>query len=438
MAKIVRKGFILLVGLGGVFLAFPWNGNGGACAGEAVGEVVAVPPGDEKSGGGAYRTPLAGEPGEAYFRGERVAIPAVNRSDMTSITLGGSLLEPEQGDTRGLPVAALYLRRVWEEARTRSIISVFVNELEYDKTFGPLELVGHFENYTLPVDQTELLDNREVEATSLRWGTLVGSLGPGVRVPVFPYQVDNDVRMQLLGRVGYFYAKRTGDYGPLPLPPDTLLYGAKLRTRYDGMRRNLLELPHRGFAAGFDLDYMHRDKWRDLTDPPGSNHRNYLQGAAYLVGAGGIPGLSERDRVIVCLYGGKTNKKSVDRFNAFRINGSPFPSEADDLARPRYTGIIHENVLSSSYATASLGYRRELTFFLYLSLIGSYLWSDRAIVQGLDQVVFRDRRGGAATVALDSAFLWNSSLYLALAWESGFLREGEPGGGVTLNWNKLF
>lgn len=46
--------------------------------------------------------------------------------------------------------------------------------------------------------------------------------------------------------------------------------------------------------------------------------------------------------------------------------------------------------------------------------------------------------GSAATVALDSAFLWNSSLYLAWSWESGVMRNGRSGNGVTLIWNELF
>jgi len=435
-----RWGLMLLVNLGLAFSFCGWSGNGPACAAESA-EVAAAGTTDTKAGAaGVYHTPLAGEAGQGVFRGETIAIPAIDRSHMTSLTLGGSLLTPKQGDSRGLPVAALYLRRVWQGARTRDLISVLVNELEYDKTNGNFEWVGHFENYTLPFDQTEVVDNREVKPTALQWGTLAASLGPGLRFPVFPCQVDNDIRLQLLGRVGYFYADSTSDTGPgVLLPPDTMLYGAKLRGRYDGMRRNMLELPHRGLAAGFDLDYMYRDKWRDLTaGSTGSIHRDYLQGTAYLVGAGGIPGLSERDRVLFCLYGGKTSGNDADRFNAFRVNGAPFPSEADDLARPRYTGVIHDSVLSTAYATASVGYRRELSFFLYLSLIGSYIWGDRTAVQGADHVVFRDRTGGGTTVALDSAFFWNSSLYLAYAWESGYLRGGGSGGGVTFNWNKLF
>ncbi|HBG05793.1 MAG: porin [Geobacteraceae bacterium GWC2_58_44] len=385
-------------------------------------------------------TLLAGEAGEASFLGQTYKIKERDRGHMASITLGGSFLLPEQGETPGLPIAALYLRHFWEGSRTRNIISIFVNELEYAKSFGNLELIGHFQNYTLPVDQKEVVNSEEIEPTSVRWGTLTGSLGPGLRFPVSPHQVDNDIRLQLLGRVGYLYAERTHDTGPTQVvPPNTLLYGVRLRARYDGMRRNLLELPHQGFAAGWDLDYMHRDNWRDLEPvPSGSNHRNYFQASGHLVGAGGIPGLSERDRVLISLYGGKTNGNSADRFNAFLINGGPFPSEQEDLARVHYTGIIYDDVRATSYATASLGYRRELAFFLYLSAVGSYLWADRATVRGLDQVVFRDQSAAAVTASLDSGFFWNSALYLAYTWESEFIRGGKSGSGVILTWNKLF
>lgn len=413
-----------------------WAGPAAARAAEAIG----APHPDEGRGEGGYHTLLAGEAGQAELLGRVIAVPARDRSHMNSITVGGSFFEPKQGDDAGQPLAALYLRHFWEDSRTRNLIGIFVNELEYAKTVGNLEMVGHFENYTLPVDQTEMVDNEEIEPTSLRWGALIASLGPGLRIPVAPHQVDNDFRLQLLGRVGYLYAERSHDTGPTQvLPPDTLLYGARLRGRYDSLSRNLLELPHRGFAAGFDLDFLHRDRWRTL-EPAGSGsvHRNYFQASGHLVAAGGIPGLSEQDRVLVSLYGGKTNGDSADRFNAFHINGGPFPSEQEDLARVHYTGLVYQDVKATSYATASLGYRRELAFFLYLSAVGSYLWAERATVQGVDQVVFRDLSAAAATVSLDCGFFWNSAFYLAYVWESRFMRAGKSGNGVILTWNKLF
>lgn len=431
---------IILLCLVVTFCCAGWPGNGSASASADETSGTADVKADLGEAPAEYHTPLAGEAGQVEFMGRTVLIPALERAHMTSITLGGSLLMPKQGDTPGLPIAALYVRHFWEESSTRNVISIFVNELEYAKSFGNMELVGHFENYTLPMDQTELVHNEEIESTSLRWGTLTGSFGPGLRIPIAPFQVDNDIRLQLLGRVRYFYAKGTGATGPgLVVPPDTMLYGVKLRARYDAMRRNLLELPHQGFAAGCDLDYLHRDKWRDLEPmSAGSKHRNYFQASGYFVGAGGIPGLSERDRVLVSFYGGTTNGNSADRFNAFLINGGPFSSEQEDLARVHYTGGIYEDVRATDYATASLGYRRELAFFLYLSAVGSYIWADRATVRGLDQVFFSDESAAAFTVSLDSGFLWNSSLYLAYSWDSSFIRGGKSGSGVVLTWNKLF
>ena len=438
MKKLRVTGGRLLIFIIFNLVIFPVCGDWAWSASASADQIAGGAGSDQEPG--AYQTPLAGEERNVTFMGEKVLIPARDRGQLTSLTVGGSFLEPDQGGTHVLPIAALFLRRVWEDARTRDMISLLVNELEYDKSLGPLELISHFENYTLPDDQTEVVDNRELKETSLTWGTLVGSVGPGLRLPVSPYQVDNHARLQLLGRLGYFYADRTDETGPgLVVPSDTLLYGARLRGSYDGMRRNLLELPHRGVASGWNLDYMHRDRWRDLTKATtGDRDRNYLQLSGYLVGAGGMPGLSERDRLLIAIYGGLTSEKGADRFNAFRINGGPFPSEEGDLGRPHYTGILYDNVLATSYATASLGYRRELLFFLYFTMVGSYLWADRASVEGVDQVVFRDERGAAATASLDCAFFGNSSIYLAYSWESGFIRGGKSGSGITLLWNKQF
>lgn len=386
----------------------------------------------------SYHTPLAGEGGEVTFLGKKVLIPGQDRSQMTSITLGASLLAPQQGDTSVLPVAAFYHRRIGEATRTRNVVSVFVNELEYDQEVGDMELVVHFENHTLPQQQRELAQGREVVGTSLYYGTLLGSVGAGWRLPVQPFQVDNALILQLLGRVGYFYAERGDDAAPgLFVPPDTILYGARARARYDGLRRNLLELPHEGLAAGFELDYLHRDRWRFESGVNADGGDDYLQISWHLEGVADVPGGTERDRLLFYLYGGHTMNEKGDRFNAFRINGATFPSEADDLAKPHYAGVVYNSALATSYATVSAGYRRELTFFLYLTLLGSYFWGDRATAEGTDRVVFAEKDGVAATVAVDSAFFWNSSLYFAYSWESGIIRNGRHGSGVALIWNKL-
>jgi len=123
--------------------------------------------------------------------------------------------------------------------------------------------------------------------------------------------------------------------------------------------------------------------------------------------------MSEKNRALFSLHGGVMGQnKSSDRFNAFRIGGGPLPGESDDLYRPDYPGTIFNNVLVSRYLLAALEYRRELTFFLYAHLRGTFIWADQATTHAHNQVGFSSSRGGDATIGIDSGFLWNSSIYL--------------------------
>jgi len=439
---------ILIVSLSfaGTLAGPGWMGQGIAHAGqESVASASRAESGSASAGeAGEYHTALAGEPLHTVFMGIPVDIPARDRSRETALMLGGIFYTPKQGETSGTLLGALYVKRMWEESRTRSVISIFVNDLEYDRSFGNLELVTRFDNNTLPVGQKEVVNNREIEASDTVWGTVLGSLGPGLRYRVAPFQVDNDLRLQLLGKLGYFYARRTAATGPnLVLPPDTMLYGAKLRGRYDGMRRNLLELPHSGLAAGFDLDFMHRDRWADFGTIPDApftrrNTQNYLQFNGYLMGAGGVPGLSEKNRIFFSLHGGVTSPKSADRYNAITIGGGPLPIESDDLCRPNYPGTMFNQVLVSNYALAALEYRRELAFFIYLHLRETLIWADRAAVTDANKFLFKSSSGASTTIGLGSGFFWNSELYLGYAWDSGFVRNGKPGSGLILTWYKSF
>lgn len=430
--------FISLL-IAGILLCPEWT-NGVAIADEKDGETVLR----HDSEAAEYHTPLAGEPFKAVFMGRSFGIPPQDRAQVTALTLGGEFYTPKQGGTSGTPIGALYLKRVWEDSRTRNVISIFVNDLEYDKSFGNLEIVSRFDNHTPPDGQREVVNNQEIKTSDAEWGTVIASLGPGLRYKVAPFQVDNDLRLQLLGRVGYFYAKRTSDTGPNQvLPPDTMLYGAKLRGRYDGMRRNLLELPHTGIAAGFDLDFMYRDKWADFGTIPDElftrvDTQKYLQFNGYFIGAGGIPWMSERNRILFCIHGGIVPRKSSDRFNATTIGGGPLPGESEDLARPDYPGTMFNQVLVADYALAALEYRRELAPFLYLHLRETFIWAERAAVSDTNKFLFKNSTGAATTIGLDTGFFWKSELYLGYAWDSGFVRNGKPGSGLILTWNKSF
>ena len=406
------------------------------------------------SGSGTHQTPLAGEPLKTVFMGQEINIPARDRNNLAALTLGGTVYFPHQGDNVGSPLFALYLKRKWdEEMRLRAVVSIFVNEMEFDKGFkgSPLEFVALFNNDTVPGGQKEVVNNTTQNWTSATWGTVNLLLGPGLRIPVAPLQADNDLRFQLLGQIGYFYTRRNGDTGKINdypavdyrLPSSTWTYGMKFRGRYDALRRNLLELPHKGFAAGFDIDYTHRANWDEwygtrtnLKNP--SNSRNYSQFSGYAVGATPIPGLSEKNVILAGIYGGGTDTNSSDRWNSFRIGGGPLPGESDDLCRVDDPGTMFNNILVSNYAVADIEYRRELLFFMYLHLRGSFIWAQQANYVPVSTIQYRRTNGQGFTVGLDSGFLWDSSLYLGYNWDSGFVRDGAPGSGIILTWNKSF
>lgn len=441
-----RVNFILFLILAGVCLCPGWIKHGIAIADQKY--EVSDPQEEKRTAdfgeAAVYRTPLAGEPLHIVILDKTFEIPRLDRGRVTALVLGGEYYTPTQGETFGTPIGAFYLKRVWEESRTRNVISIFVNELEYDRSFGNLEFVTRFDNHTLPGGQREVVNNTEIKPSDAEWGTVVASLGPGLRYKVAPFQVDNDLRFQLLGRVGYFYAKRTNDTGPnLVLPPSTMLYGVKLRGRYDGMRRNLLELPHTGMASGFDLDYMHRDRWADFGTIPDAlftraHTRDYVQFNGYFMGVGEIPGLSEKHRILFSFHGGITPQKSADRYNAITIGGGPLPGESDDLCRPDYPGTMFNQVLVANYALTALQYRRELAPFLYLHLRETFIWADRAAVTDTNKFLFKSSTGAATTIGLDTGFFWNSAIYLGYSWDSSFIRNGKSGSALILSWNKLF
>ncbi len=160
--------------------------------------------------------------------------------------------------------------------------------------------------------------------------------------------------------------------------------------------------------------------------------------SAYWLGAFGIPGLSEKNRVVAAVHGGAAETKSMDRFNAFRLSGGPFAAEAMDIRRPNYPGAFYENTRVAKYLLANLEYRREIFFFLFLHIRGTFIWADHETIVASNQIGFKQATGGSGSVALTTGFFWNSQIFLQYAMDSGFLRDGETGSTVTLLWSKSF
>ena len=390
----------------------------------------------------SYLTPLAGEECTIECFGRSVNVPARDRDNALALTVGGMFFTPSLAGHSALPMAALYWKHRWDDIRVRGIFSGVVNDLDVSRTSWHLQLLGHLDNTTIPFSSAEIVDGQEVKGTSIKWGTVNARMGVGVRLPMPPLQTDNDLRVQLYYQTGYFYSTRVAETAPsVVLPPDTMVHGPLLKIRYDGMRRNLMELPHTGIAAGLDVAFMRRNNWSDANYGgavyPQGNTRDYLKLSGYLTAASGIPLLSEKNRLLMSVYGGVAPYGMLDRFSAFRIGGGPIPCESDDLDRLVFPGAMFSQFPASDYLLGALEYRRELLPFLYLHLRGTFGRLTRTVFTE-PQVTSRRGTGEALSAGLTTGFLWNSELHVEYTYDTSILRNGTAGGNVILMWSKSF
>ena len=390
-----------------------------------------------------YHTPLAGESCTVTWLGESYPVPGRNRCDAFAIMFGGTVFLPGLGGSDALPVAALYWRRESPASKTRLVFSLFVNELDHAVKYEPFELLAHLENNTIPFPSTEIEDGKSVKEGSIVWGQVAAWLGAGYRLPVAPLQMDNDLRLQLFYEGGYLYSGRTKDSGAqVSLPPDTYTHGMRLRVRYDGMRRNLMELLHLGFAGGLDMEWGRRAHWSDANYGGKILFKGQTQEFAklsgYLIWALPIPLLSERNRFLVTFHGGMEAMGVLDRFSSYRIGGGPFPTETDDLQRAPYPGAMFNQLPASNYVIGAAEYRRELLPFLYLHLRGTLAWADRDLLTSPSSVEHDSDLGKAITFGITSGFPWASEINLEYTHDDGFLRHGQPGDNVLVLWSKGF
>jgi hypothetical protein len=389
----------------------------------------------------SYHTPLAGAPCDIECFGRKYILPPRNRENTAALVLGGSFFAPNLAGTRVLPIGAFYWRHRWDDTRVRGTFSGVVNDFGVSRGFGRFELLGHLDNNTIPVARKEIDGGVEVTGSAVNWGTVNGRLGIGWRLPVAPYQIDNDLKLQLFYQGGYLYSQRSAETSAsVKLPPATPVHGPLFRFRYDGLSRNLMELPHRGVAAGADLEFLQRADWSDASygGAPfsGEATRRYLKLSGYLDLVGGLPLLSERHRVLASFYGGFAPYGTLDRFSAFRIGGGPTPSESDDLERQVFPGALFGQFPAAQYLIAALEYRRELFSFLYLHLRGTYGWLEREVFSGDRQLA--SGGGQALSAALTSGFFWKSELHLEYSYDSSLLRDGTTGSNIILLWSKSF
>jgi hypothetical protein len=366
--------------------------------------------------------------------------------------LGGSFWTSSVGGKSLLPMASFYYRDLGRERRVRAQVSGLVNDIEYAERFGwPFELTARLEmDHRHVFGDAEILDDVQLDDTELVWGSDSLWLGPAFALPLKPFEVDNNLRLQLFYRIGHLYFSRTSDTADdLNVPADTLEHGPWLRLRLDTIQRNLLELPHNGVALGADASLTFRGEWRSFE--PGAGERDpfeqdtdprYWKTSGYLVVAGGVPYLSERHRLELQLNGAWAPANSLDRYSAFHLGGGPLPKESSDLSRESYPGALFNQFIAQDYAMGSLEYRVELMFFIYLHLRGTVFHGQLASLddggEATDAVHYRGRDGQVFTAAITSGFPWDSSIYLEYDYDTGLVRGGDPGSAFMVLWSKEF
>lgn len=425
----VYKNLVLYIGLLSLYPALVWA--------------------QDENSEGAYRTPLAGEALETTFAGEKIQIPPRDRRELLALNVGSSFLTPKIGGNFAVPFAALYYQKYWEDdhRRFRAIVTGLVNYLNFaDGTWNDRgwEVLLQWENYTIPFPRAEILNDEKIEDSEIYWGHVLGSIGLGFRVAVPPYHYDNDFRAQLLYEAGYLYIDRSSHTGDdVILPPSTPFHELHLRLRYDAFDRNLLELPHRGWAAGMDLSMGRRDRWSDHQFSPlitftREDTRDYLRITAYAVAALAIPFVSERHRLLLSAHGGWSKENNWDRFSAFRIGGGPSPSESNDLARHPFPGAVFDQFIAERYLILTMEYRLELTFFFFLHVRGTVGWGR---IAGLDNEYYLDVEslfGHAFSAGITSGFFWNSVLYFEYAYDHHVIRRAQDGHAFLVSWGIAF
>lgn len=410
---------------------------------------------------GEYHTPLAGEPLTVDIFGERIELAARNRGDTVAVTLGATAFTPNIGGTTTIPIGAVYLLHTSYHRRIRCILSGVVNNpLEWtEHVTRHVDAILHVENHTIPVGTTEVIDGEALEYAALQWGWTSVWPGIGLRFRVPPFNLENELRVQVFYQASYYYFASTDDTGKIDevpvtsvnIPPDTYVHGLRARVRLDMIQRNLLELPHLGLAIGGDLELLRRDVWEDTGVAslapgqvlfPEDETRDFLKLSGYVTLAGPVPFLSERHRLLLYLHGG-WSEGDLDRFSGFRLGGGPGTSEADDLARGPFPGATFDQFVAQRYATGTLEYRFELFFFMYLSLRASYGWAEVPTFRNVPNAPLAlpriaEGHGASYSAALVTGFLWNSVLRFEYAYDTGVIRAGQDGHQFLFLWSKAF
>ncbi len=382
---------------------------------------------------------------ETSVFGREVVVEERDRADTLALTLGATGFAPSIDDNTVVPFLALYYNKRWgEERHLRATVSGLVNTVDYAEMFDGPALLLHFDNYTIPFESAELVDGEELDASKLVWGSANARVGVGYSHKVWPGNADNEIRLGISYEGGLLYADDTHDTPASSIVPrDTYVHGLRVQGQVDMFQRNLMELPHYGLAAGFDLELKRRDTWRDFGNPnvivfDGDETRDYLKLSGFFALATPIPGLSERHRFLAQIHAGYSPTDDLDRFSAFRVGGGPMPSESSDLARNPLPGAMFDQFPVHDFFIATVEYRLELAFWFYVHVRGHYVL---AKIPSLDsgRLRFQREEGYMVSGGLTSGFPWESQIVIDVTQDlRGVFRGGSRGTSIMVMWSKSF
>jgi hypothetical protein len=231
------------------------------------------------------RTPRAGERYADALFGKPYVVEERDRSRATDLGAGAVFLASAPDRLGVGPWAGLEIWRVTPgESRLRAILAGLANELRWDRALrrgAALSSVVVADTLTLPWARSEYADGVRLRDQELEWHTARAGLGIAWRRALAPGAVDNGVDAALtLEAGGLFFARGDRTAASFVLPRDTLEMRLHLRLRADGLERNLLEMPHRGWAAGADVGGARRARCSRRRWVPGSRLRRRRSAAA--------------------------------------------------------------------------------------------------------------------------------------------------------------
>ena len=421
-----------------------------------------------------YRTPRAGEGMRTEVWGKPITAPYSDRRRITALSIGvqwipngpnsplflpfgGALAIQDErsqaGDDLLQPFGAFFIWRNLDEGRRRfrGVLSGLYNDVRFNfsrKSWRGAELVFTFENLTVPFGRPEFVEGQRINPVELEWYYLRGGFGLGYRQTLAPNNQDNALELALTYEPGFLWFNRDDTTDPnFILPRDTYEGRVHFRLRADMLERNIMELPHQGFAFGSDLIYGHRANWKDWGGPvlgtgKGSAQRDYFAASAYAVAAGPVPFVdSERHRLIGSIYGGIG--KDLDRYSAFRLNGRPTVGEWEALSGPDLPGAAFLEFYSRNYGIAELRYQYEALFFLYPYVRTTWAWIDRPRFKDDGRVASQTDSIPSIGAGVVSGAPWKSQIELNYTYSFGLLRSAAGGsefGGhaILFTWSKGF